>query len=53
MIVIGKRKLLLVLMVILSYRLVFILAGSVCNIWEFVLVQTYAHVGLYLIYMVT
>ncbi len=34
-------------------RLVFILAGSVCNIWEFVLVQTYAHVGLYLISTVT
>ncbi len=33
--------------------LVLILAGSVCNVWEFVPVQTYARVGLYLISMVT
>ncbi len=29
-------------------RLVLILAGAVCNIWVFVLVHTYACVGLYL-----
>ena len=29
-------------------RLVLILVGSVCFIWQFVLVQTYARVGLYL-----
>jgi membrane protein YqaA with SNARE-associated domain len=28
--------------------LVLILAGAVCNVWQFVLVQTYARVGLYL-----
>ncbi len=32
----------------IHFRLVVILAGAVCNIWQFVLVQTYARVGLYL-----
>ena len=36
-----------------SSRLVFILAGAVCVIWEFAPVQTYACVGLYLISTVT
>jgi hypothetical protein len=33
--------------------LVLILAGAVCVVWEFALVQTYACVGLYLISTVT
>jgi hypothetical protein len=36
-----------------SPRLVLILAGAVCVVWEFALVQTYACVGLYLIFAVT
>jgi hypothetical protein len=34
-------------------RLVLFLAGAVCVVWEFAPVQTYACVGLYLIYTVT
>ena len=34
-------------------RLVLILAGAVCNVWEFVPVQTYPRVGLYLNFTVT
>jgi hypothetical protein len=36
-----------------SPRLVLILAGAVCVVWEFALVQTYACVGLFLISTVT
>jgi len=36
-----------------GYRLVVILAGAVCNVWQLVLVQTNARVGLYLFSTVT
>jgi hypothetical protein len=31
-----------------SRQLVLILAGAVCNIWDFILVHSYARIGLYL-----